>query len=434
MPVILPPELPARRALAGEGVEVLSPGEAKRLQLRPLRIALLNLMPTKAKTETQIARLLGGTPFQIELTLFVPDSYEPRTTPAGHMTAFYRRFSEIRAQHFDGLIVTGAPVETLPFEAVNYWDELGRILDWSRTNVRRSFYICWAAQAALQHFHGVPKHGLDEKLFGVFRHRVVKPDAEILRGFGDGFAVPVSRHTEVRAADLPAASGVEILAHSTEAGLCLLEEPARGAVYMFNHLEYDTHTLRDEYQRDLEAGKPIGLPRNYFPDDDDSRPPCNGWRSYGALLFRNWIDGIARAAASDSPDEPALSWLFPERPRPAAVGESASEFLVVGAEGPETLPAVLRALADLQLSPLAVKASPPGGRATAILLRLEAMDQRRSQAVAEALLRCPGVRRVACRQGEAAGGIYLPTERPLAKRAAAKPRWPGSNVLSLAIA
>ncbi len=262
MPVILPPELPARPTLVGEGVEVLSPGEAKRLQLRPLRIALLNLMPTKAKTETQIARMLGGTPFQIDLTLFVPDGYAPKTTPAGHMAAFYRRFSEIRDRQFDGLIVTGAPVETLPFEEVSYWDELTRILDWSRSHVRRSFYICWAAQAALQHFHGVPKHGLEQKLFGVFRHRVVKPDADILRGFGDGFAVPVSRHTEVRAADLPSGCGVEILAHSTEAGLCLLEESARGAFYMFNHLEYDTDTLRDEYLRDLEAGKPIGLPKN----------------------------------------------------------------------------------------------------------------------------------------------------------------------------
>ncbi len=426
MPVILPPELPARRTLLGEGVEVLSPGEAKRLQLRPLRIALLNLMPTKAKTETQIARLLGGTPFQIELTLFVPDSYEPRTTPAGHMTAFYRRFSEIRAQHFDGLIVTGAPVETLPFEEVSYWDELGRILDWSRTNVRRSYFICWAAQAALQHFHGVPKHGVKEKLFGVFRQRVTKTDSEILRGFGDGFTVPVSRHTEVRAADLPAGRGLDVLAESAEAGLSMLQEPGRGAVYMFDHLEYDTDTLRDEYLRDRDAGGPIALPENYFPDDDDSRPPLNGWRSYGALLFRNWIDGIARAAASDPPEDVALRWLFPEPLRPAAVGETDSEFLVVGAEGPGTLPAILRALADLQLSPLAVKASPPGGPAAATLLRLEAMGQRRAQAVAESLARCPGVRRVACRQGEASGGIFLPTGRPLAKRAARKPCRPGS--------
>lgn len=296
MPVILPDGLPARETLLAEGVEVLSPGHAKGTQPSPLRVALLNLMPTKAKTETQIARLLGRTPFRVELTLFVPDGYAPKTAPSGHVTAFYRRFSQIRGQRFDGLIVTGAPVETLPFEDVSYWRELTEILDWSRRCVPRSLYICWAAQAALRHFHGVPKHRLDEKLFGVFRHRLVKADAAALRGFGEGFLVPVSRRAAVRAEDLPAGRGLEILAESAEAGLSLLEESTRAALYMFDHLEYDTETLRDEYLRDRAAGRPIGLPANYFPDDDASRPPCNGWRSHGALLFRNWIEGIRQAS------------------------------------------------------------------------------------------------------------------------------------------
>ena len=411
MPVILPSELPARRILLSEGVEVLSPERASHLQPQALRIGLLNLMPTKAKTETQIARLLGVTPQRIDLTLFVPDSYRPKTTPSRHMPAFYRRFSQIRAERFDGLIVTGAPVETLPFEDVSYWQELTEILDWSRSHVRRSFYICWAAQAALQHFHGVPKHGLADKLFGVFPHRVVKADSDILRGFGDRFTIPVSRHSEVRAADLPPGRGLDILAESAEAGLSLLEERDRGATYMFDHLEYDSDSLQDEYIRDRAAGKPIALPSNYFPDDDDSRPPCNGWHSHGVLLFRNWIDGVARAAANHGPDDPALRWLVADRNRPSASDESTSAFRVEVDAIPETLPAVLRTLAGRRLAPLTVDREGPGDKAGAVLLRLERMDQHRAQSAAEALLRCRGVRRVACRQGGVFGGIFRATGR-----------------------
>jgi homoserine O-succinyltransferase len=264
----------------------------------PLRIALLNLMPTKAATETQFARLLGSTPFPVALTLVVPDSYEPRNTPAEHLAAFYERWSRVRYRTFDGLIVTGAPVETLPFEEVAYWRELTAVFDWARSHVRRTYHVCWGAQAALHHFHGVPKRGLAAKMFGVFRHRVAaRPDHPLFRGFGDGFVTPVSRHTEVRAADLPRDAGLEVLADSPEAGLCLVEDRPRRALYMFNHLEYDADTLGDEYRRDLRAGRPIAAPRHYFPGDDPARPPANTWRPFAHLLFRNWLGEMARSAA-----------------------------------------------------------------------------------------------------------------------------------------
>ena len=310
MPIALPNGLPARRVLQREGIEVID-GRASddhhRRGARPaLRVALLNLMPTKIATETQIARLLGSTPFRVDLTPFVPDSYVPKCTPARHIEAFYERWSAVRGRRFDGLIVTGAPVETLPFEEVSYWRELTEIFDWSRERVRRSCFICWGAQAALHHFHGVPKRALPRKAFGVFRHRVARPGAPLLRGFGASFVTPVSRHTEVRAADLPPGSGLDVLADSPEAGLCLVEDRPGGAVYMFNHLEYDAGTLRDEYLRDLKAGRPIQLPRHYFPGDDPARPPVNTWRPFAHLLFRNWITGIDRSAGLEHPDRPAV--------------------------------------------------------------------------------------------------------------------------------
>jgi homoserine O-succinyltransferase len=231
----------------------------------------------------------------VELVLCLPGSYRSKSTPAEHIAAFYRRWPELRDEPFDGLVVTGAPVETLPFAAVDYWSELCAIFDWAQSRRIESFHICWAAQAAVYHLHGVPKQRLPEKLFGVFRHYVTCAETPLLRGFGAAFPVPVSRHTEVCAADLPLRAGLTVLAASAETGLGLIEDRARRAVFMFNHLEYDAGTLGEEFLRDRRAGKTIALPRNYFPDDDPARPPVNGWRPYGRLLFANWLGEIDRA-------------------------------------------------------------------------------------------------------------------------------------------
>jgi homoserine O-succinyltransferase len=290
MPIVLPEDLPAVGVLREEGVEVVSSDQVP--SDRPLRIAVVNLMPNKPATETQIARLLGTALVPVELVLCVPDSYRPKNTSADHMAAFYRSWTRLRDEPFDGLIVTGAPVETLPFEQVAYWTDLCAIFDWARSLSLHSFYICWAAQAALHYQHAIPKHNLPEKAFGVFRHRLNEMDSNLLRGFGNDFPVPVSRHTEVRMADLPERSGLKVLAASDETGLCLIEDSSNRAVYMFYHIEYDTYTLADEFLRDRQAGKPVRIPCNYFPENDPKRPPQNVWRSYGQLLFANWLGGI----------------------------------------------------------------------------------------------------------------------------------------------
>lgn len=303
MSISLPIGLPAAAALAAEGVAVAggaaSSGHAALHGggARPLRICLVNLMPKKTATEIQICRLLGAAAIPVEVTLCVPDSYQTRSAQS-HIAAFYKRWSRIRGEHFDGMVMTGAPIETLPFEAVDYWLDLCAMLEWARARVAGGFYICWAAQAALYHFRGVPKHERAAKLSGVYRQRVMRGDSGLLKGFGDEFLVPVSRHTEVRAADLPAA--VTVLAQGAETGLCLVEDRANRATCMFNHLEYDTETLRDEFQRDRLAGKPPVLPANYFPDDDPARPAANVWRPWAHLLFGNWLAEIACIAwASD---------------------------------------------------------------------------------------------------------------------------------------
>ncbi len=289
MPIKIPNDLPARRILEEEGVEVIRESDAVRQDIRPMRIALLNLMPDKIRTETQIARVVGSTPLQVEMTLLNTGSYKSRNVPERHLIDFYHTWDEIRHEKFDGLIVTGAPIETLPFDAVDYWDELTAIIDWSQSHVFRSFHLCWGAQAALYHFYGVPKYELEQKLFGIFRHHIVTPGSKLLRGFNDEFSIPVSRHTEVRREDIPDKPGLNILAESPEAGLCLMEDRAHRSVYMFNHLEDDADTLKREYERDLAAGADIQVPKNYFPDDDPSKPPVNHWRSYAHLLFWNWI-------------------------------------------------------------------------------------------------------------------------------------------------
>jgi homoserine O-succinyltransferase len=292
MSIVLPESLPATRVLLWEGVKVVSGDRLHDEIDRPLRICVVNLMPNKQVTETQIARLLGAASVPVELVLCVPDSYRAKNTSADHMAAFYRPWAQIRDQSFDGLIVTGAPVETLPFEQVAYWTDLCAIFDWARSLSLHSFYICWAAQAALYHHHAIPKHKLAEKAFGVFRHRLHERDSQLLRGFSNDFPVPVSRHTEIRLTDLPERSGLKVLAAAEEAGLCLIEDRTSRAVYMFNHIEYDTSTLADEFLRDRQAGKPVRIPCNYFPEDDPQRPPRNAWRRYGELLFGNWLCAI----------------------------------------------------------------------------------------------------------------------------------------------
>jgi homoserine O-succinyltransferase/O-acetyltransferase len=292
MPIKIPNDLPARATLEREGVMVMSEATAARQDIRALRIGLLNLMPNKIKTETQFARLVGATPLQVELTLIKITRHTPKNTPADHMIAFYRDWENVRHEKFDGFIVTGAPVELLDFEDVTYWDELRRIFDWTQTHVHSTFNICWGAQAALRHFHGVPKHALAKKMFGVFRHRNFAPASPYLRGFSDDFSIPVSRWTEVRRGDLPSAARLEVLMESDEAGLCFVDDPVHRSLHMFNHIEYETSTLADEYWRDVNASKPIELPKNYFPGDNPSAPPENRWRSHAHLLFGNWINEV----------------------------------------------------------------------------------------------------------------------------------------------
>jgi len=310
VPITIPDDLPARRTLETEGVLVMRESDAVRQDIRPLQIGLLNLMPDKISTETQLARLLGATPLQIELTLVRITDHVARNTPAGHIAAFYQPWSDVSTRRFDGFIITGAPIERLPFEEVTYWRELQSILDWTQTHVHGCLTLCWAAQAALHHFHRVPKHELPRKAFGVFPHRNVAPTSPYLRGFSDVFDVPVSRWTEVRSADLPRDRGLRVLAESDEAGLCLVEDPLHRSLHMFNHLEYDTATLGAEYRRD--GGNQ--LPVRYFPGDDPSRPPTNSWRSHGHLLFGNWINEIYQSTPFD----------------PAAIGSTARSRLDKG--------------------------------------------------------------------------------------------------------
>jgi homoserine O-succinyltransferase len=303
MPIKIPDNLPARRILEQEGVLLIRENDAIRQEVRPMRIALLNLMPEKIKTETQLARVIGSTPLQVELTLLKTSSYTPTNISAEHMLAFYVTWNEIADQKFDGLVITGAPIEEIPFEEVDYWAEIREIFDWARDNVSRTLNLCWGGQAALYHYYGVPKHAMSEKLSGIYEHRVVSPNSTLLRGFPDRFLVPVSRHTETLRADIEAVPGLVVLAESNEAGLCLIEDKALGNVFMFNHLEYDTETLANEYARDQAAGRDdVPVPRNYFTDDDPSQPLRNTWRGHGHLLFLNWINDMYQYSPIDIAD------------------------------------------------------------------------------------------------------------------------------------
>jgi len=299
MPIKIPAQLPAHDVLRKEGVMVVSEETALRQDIRPLSIALLNLMPNKVRTETQFARLIGATPLQIELTLIRMSNHRSKNTAPEHMEAFYRPFSDVRNERFDGLIVTGAPIELLEFEDVTYWRELCDVFDWTQVNVHATFAICWGAQAMLHHFHGVAKHALQKKAFGCFRHRNLAPTSPYLRGFSDDFIVPVSRWTEIREPDVPPDAGLSVLMNSDQTGPCLIEDAPHRALYMFNHIEYDTTSLKEEYDRDIARDDPIELPVNYYPDNDPSRPPENRWRSHAHLLFGNWINQVYQTTPFD---------------------------------------------------------------------------------------------------------------------------------------
>ncbi len=292
MPITLPETLPAYDVLLNEGVMVMSPERAARQDIRPLRIGLLNLMPKKIQTENQFARLIGATPLQIDLQLIRMTEHQTRNTAAEHMETFYRPFQEVKEEKFDGLIITGAPIEHLPFEEVTYWDELCEVFDWTQTHVQSTFGVCWGGMAMINHFRGVQKHMLPKKAFGCFRHRNLAPTSPFLRGFSDDFVIPVSRWTEMRQSEIDSKPGLRTLLGSEEVGPCLVEDAGHRALYIFNHFEYDSETLKQEYDRDIANGTAINVPLNYYPDDDPAMPPLNRWRSHAHLLYGNWINEI----------------------------------------------------------------------------------------------------------------------------------------------
>ncbi|SMO44887.1 homoserine O-acetyltransferase MetA [Ruegeria faecimaris] len=299
MPIKIPSDLPAYDVLTNEGVMVMSEDQAMRQDIRPLRIGLLNLMPKKIQTENQFARLIGATPLQIDLSLIRMTEHRTKNTAAEHMAEFYRPFQEVRDQKFDGLIITGAPIEHLEFEDVTYWEEISEVFDWTQTNVHSTFGVCWGGMAMINHFHGVRKHMLDAKAFGCFRHRNLAPSSPFLRGFSDDCVIPVSRWTEMKQAEIDNATGLTTLLGSDEAGPCLVEDKDHRAIYIFNHFEYDSDTLKQEYDRDIDNGTPINVPMNYYPDDDPSCRPQNRWRSHAHLLYGNWINEIYQTTPFD---------------------------------------------------------------------------------------------------------------------------------------
>ena len=299
MPIRIPDRLPARTTLESEGVMVLGESDASRQDIRPLQIGLLNLMPNKIRTETQIARLIGASPLQVELTLVRIGGHKAKNTSEEHLIDFYSTWEEVRHRKFDGFIITGAPIETLPFDEVTYWNELVQILNWTTTNVHSTFTICWGAMAALYHFHDVPKYDLEKKAFGVYRHRNLNPTSPYLSGFSDDFEIPVSRWTEVRTSDINPESGLEVLMESDITGPCLISEENCKRLYIFNHIEYDSFSLGEEYSRDIANGTPIEIPHNYFPADNPEMPPQNRWRSHAHLLFGNWINKVYQSTPFD---------------------------------------------------------------------------------------------------------------------------------------
>lgn len=290
MPLKLPDKLPAVSILEKENIFVMGDQRASTQDIRPLRIAILNLMPLKITTETDLIRLLSNTPLQVEISFMKIKSHTPKNTPVEHMKAFYRDFELMKGQRYDGLIVTGAPVEHLEFEEVSYWDEITEIFDWARTHVTSTLYVCWAAYAALYRFYGIPKYNLPQKMFGIFRHRPLLPLHPIFRGFDDEFFVPHSRHTEVHKEDILNVPELTLLSESDEAGVYLVESRGGREFYVTGHSEYSPNTLDTEYKRDLSKGLDIQKPINYYIDDDPQNPPFVRWRAHANLFYSNWLN------------------------------------------------------------------------------------------------------------------------------------------------
>ena len=290
MPIQIPNDLPAAGILQQENIFVMTQTRAITQDIRPLEIVLLNLMPTKVTTETQFSRLLGNTPLQVRLELMHTTSHKAKNVSQEHLLSFYKSFDELKDRKFDGMIITGAPVENMPFEDVDYWQELERIMEWSKTNVHSTLHICWGAQAGLYYHYGIQKHDLPEKLFGVFEHQADYKRSILMRGFDDLFWVPHSRHTTVLREDIEKVPGLKILASSEKAGVYAVMNKAGRQIFITGHSEYDPLTLKSEYDRDKNLGLPIHVPENYFPNDDDTREPVVRWRSSANLLFSNWLN------------------------------------------------------------------------------------------------------------------------------------------------
>ena len=290
MPLTLPDKLPAIELLKQENIFVMDTTRATSQDIRPLRIAVLNLMPLKITTETDLVRLLSNSPLQIELSFMKVKSHTSKNTPIEHMRAFYTDFEEMRHHKYDGFIITGAPVEHMDFEEVSYWEEMTEIFEWARHNVTSTLYICWAAQAGLYHYYGIPKYPLGKKMFGIFKHRVSKPELPIFRGFDDEFYIPHSRHTEVRREDILRNPELDILAESEESGVYMVMARGGREIFLTGHSEYSPLTLDTEYRRDLAKGLPIEMPKHYYRNDDPSQPPLVTWRAHANLLFNNWLN------------------------------------------------------------------------------------------------------------------------------------------------
>ena len=290
MPIKVKNDLPAKKSLLEENIFVMSEERASMQDIRPLKIVILNLMPLKQQTERHLLRLLSNSPLQVEITLLKPSSYEPKNESKDHMVTFYASFNQIRENRYDGMIITGAPVEQMSFEEVDYWEELKEIMAWTKTNVTSTFHICWGAQAGLYYHYGINKYTLDKKMFGIFPHKTVKKKSPLLRGFDDDFMVPHSRHTSIQRALIVADDRLELMAESEEAGVYIVKSKDNKQIFVTGHSEYEADTLNQEYKRDLAKGLSIEPPMNYFPNDDSSKVPVDVWRSHAHLLYANWLN------------------------------------------------------------------------------------------------------------------------------------------------
>jgi len=290
MPLNIPDKLPAIEILREENIFVMNESRATHQDIRPLKIIILNLMPLKITTETDLLRLLSNSPLQIEIDFLKIKGHTPKNTPSEHMSMFYRNFEDLNSRKYDGMIITGAPVELLPFEEVTYWDEMKDILDWAKHHVTSTLFICWAAQAGLYHYYGIPKYPLENKMFGVFEHKLSNHKLPIFRGFDDHFFVPHSRHTEIRKQDVEKVDALQVISTSEEAGVTIVKANNGRQLFITGHSEYSRHTLDSEYRRDLAKGLPIKIPINYYPEDNPDNKPVMRWKSTANLLFSNWLN------------------------------------------------------------------------------------------------------------------------------------------------